>query len=194
MHRVFTSQLINTYLPTVILWLFGYATLFIDLDNPSDRFMGSGTALLVIATLINSITNDLPKTSYLKFIDFWLIWHFISIFAMIVCNVVVDRLKIANTSSNEKKSTPVHALPCHEETNVQKRKKTIMVNGRKVRNLIADNWMKSTSVDKLEKEDSLRKAKKMKTGIIIVFPVVNSLFYGIYFYLTFTNHDDDMVA
>lgn len=195
MHRVFTSQLINTFLPTVILWLFGYATLFIDLDHPSDRFMGSGTALLVIATLINSIINDLPKTSYLKFIDLWLIWHFISIFAMIVCNVVVDRLKIGNTSKDEEKSSPVQVLPCNDETNEQKRKTSIIVNGRKViRDIIEANWITSTSGDKLEIRNSTRKAKKMNAGLIILFPVVNSLFYGIYFYLTFTYHDDNLVA
>ena len=114
MHRVFTNQLLTTFLPTIILWFFGYATLFIDLDNPSDRFMGSGTALLVIATLISMITGGLPKTSYLKLIDIWLIWHFIYVFIMIGSNIFVDRVRIRRAPSKkkeEKRRSRIVALP-----------------------------------------------------------------------------------
>ena len=59
--RISTSSILNTFIPTVILWLFGYSTLFIDPDYHIDRFMGAGTALLVIVTLLNAISSDLPK-------------------------------------------------------------------------------------------------------------------------------------
>ena len=78
MSRVFTNQLFITFIPTFLLWLFGYSTLFIDIDHSSDRFMGAGTALLVITTLLNAINDDLPKTSYLKLIDVWFVWHILN--------------------------------------------------------------------------------------------------------------------
>ena len=51
MKRIFTHQLLIIFIPTFILWLFGYSTLFIDIQYPNDRFMGAGTALLVMVTL-----------------------------------------------------------------------------------------------------------------------------------------------
>ena len=71
MSRIAINQFLNTFFPTVILWLFGYSTLFIEPNENgfANRFMGSGTALLVMATLINAVKGDLPKTAYMKFID-----------------------------------------------------------------------------------------------------------------------------
>ena len=55
MTRNVTNQLLNTFIPILILWLFGYSTLFIDMTDFGDRFMGAGTSLLVIATLFSAI-------------------------------------------------------------------------------------------------------------------------------------------
>ena len=95
MDRIFTTQFLNTFFPTFILWLFGYSTLFIDPagDGFNNRFMGAGTALLVIATLLNAIKIDLPKTAYMKFIDVWFLWHMVSIFAIIAFHIVLDRIR-----------------------------------------------------------------------------------------------------
>ena len=89
------NQFLNTFFPTVILWSFGYSTLFIHPDENgfNNRFMGSGTALLVISTLINAVKSDLPKTSYTKFIDIWFLWHVLSVFIIIVYHIVLDRIR-----------------------------------------------------------------------------------------------------
>ena len=57
MSRLPINQFLNTFLPTVVLWLFIYATLFIHPNENgfNNRFMGSGTALLIIATLIKIV-------------------------------------------------------------------------------------------------------------------------------------------
>lgn len=85
MIRLYANQITITFVPTLVLWLFGYITLFIEPneDGFSDRFVGAGTALLVIVTLLNAIHADLPKTSYMKYIDVWFLWHVISVFLMI---------------------------------------------------------------------------------------------------------------
>ena len=95
MTRISTNQLLNTFFPTCILWLFGYSTLFIcpNENGFGHRFMGSSTALLVIATLINVVKSDLPKTAYVKFIDFWFLWHVVTVFLMIVYHIVLDRIR-----------------------------------------------------------------------------------------------------
>ena len=93
MNRILTNQLLNTFIPSILLWLFGYSTLFIDLDDFSDRFMGSATSVLVMATLLNAIYADLPKTSYMKFIDLWFLWHVSSLFAILLSHIAIDRLR-----------------------------------------------------------------------------------------------------
>ena len=95
MSRISITQCLNTFFPTVILWSFGYSTLFIDPNENgfNNRFMGSGTALLVIATLINAVKIDLPKTAYTKYIDIWFLWHVLSVLLVIVCHIVLDRMR-----------------------------------------------------------------------------------------------------
>ena len=95
MMRLYANQITVTFVPTLVLWLFGYSTLFIEPneDGFSDRFIGAGTALLVIVTLLNAINTDLPKTSYMKYIDLWFMWHVISTFLMIAYHIILNRLR-----------------------------------------------------------------------------------------------------
>ena len=95
MIRLYANQITITFVPTLVLWLFGYITLFIEPneDGFSDRFVGAGTALLLIVTLLNAIHADLPKTSYMKYIDVWFLWHVISVFLMIAYHILLNRLR-----------------------------------------------------------------------------------------------------
>ena len=103
MSRIPINQFLNTFFPTVILWLFGYSTLFIEPNENGfdNRFMGSGTSLLVIATLINAVKSDLPKTAYTKFIDIWFLWHVLSVFTIIIYHIVLDRIRKNLEGKNE---------------------------------------------------------------------------------------------
>ena len=92
MKRKFTNQLLNTFIPTLVLWFFGYSTLFIDMSDFSDRYMGAGTSLLVIVTLLGAISGDLPHTSYMKHIDVWFLWHIMSIFSILIYHIILNRL------------------------------------------------------------------------------------------------------
>ena len=112
MTRIFTNQLLNTFIPTFILWLFGYATLFIvpDEDGFGNRFMGAGTSLLVIATLLNAVNGDLPKTSYMKFIDLWFLWHVVSTLAIIIYHIILDRIRTSFESEYGDNVIPFETL------------------------------------------------------------------------------------
>ena len=48
-------------------------TFFFDIENFTDRIMVALTTLLVVATITSSIQAGLPKTSYYKMIDWWLL-------------------------------------------------------------------------------------------------------------------------
>jgi hypothetical protein len=77
---VFTFQrklmynLANTYLPTISLLIIVEATLFLDDSNLEIAVTLSLTTLLVVYTLYQSIALTVPKTAYLKFVDYWLIF------------------------------------------------------------------------------------------------------------------------
>ena len=55
--RFVMNQMLSTFLPTSLLWCLGYATLFIDIENFTDRFIGTVTALLVLVSLPVSYTH-----------------------------------------------------------------------------------------------------------------------------------------
>ena len=90
MGRHFTNQLLTTFIPTVILWLLAYSTLFINIEHSSDRLMVTVTTLLVLAALLSAFTQDLPKTSYIKYVDIWFAWHITNIFGLIIYHIALD--------------------------------------------------------------------------------------------------------
>jgi hypothetical protein len=91
-YRVSTNQLVKTFLPTFLLCFLGYATLMVDIDYSSDRFIGSVTLMLVLTTWISIINADLPKTTYVKMIDGWFVWHVVISFLIIIYHIALDRL------------------------------------------------------------------------------------------------------
>ena len=87
--RLYMNQMLNTFLPTILLWSLAYFTLFIDVEIFSDRFIGTITTLLVQVSLLSSINDDLPKTSYFKFMDLWFLWYTTFIFAIILFHIIL---------------------------------------------------------------------------------------------------------
>ena len=81
--RLYVDHLMTTFFQTFILWLLAYLTLFIPIENLNERFMGAVTALLVLASLLGSMENNLPKSSQMNFIDYWFLWYIINIFFII---------------------------------------------------------------------------------------------------------------
>lgn len=90
--RLVMNQMLSTFLPTALLWALGYATLFIDIENSSDRFIGTVTALLVLVSLLSSVNGDLPKTSYFKFIDLWFLWYISNILLIIIFHIFLNHI------------------------------------------------------------------------------------------------------
>ena len=82
----------NSFLPTALLWSIAYFTHFIDIEDFSDRFIGTVTALLVLVALISSVNGDLPKTSYFKFIDCWFLWYITTILFIILFHIVLNHI------------------------------------------------------------------------------------------------------
>jgi len=70
--RIFSYQIVNTYMPTSTLLILAQTTLYFE---ESQLELGVGlllTVLLVMYTLYQSICASLTPTAYLKMIDYWL--------------------------------------------------------------------------------------------------------------------------
>ena len=121
-HRLYVQHILTTFFQTFLLLFLAYITLFIDIDDFSNRFMGSVTSLLVLAALIASIGENLPKTAYFKYIDLWFNWFIINIFMIIVIHVVVDHLYKQNSKVHPK--SPV-SDPTLENWNISEKEKSV---------------------------------------------------------------------
>ena len=97
-HRNLMNSVLGTFVPTSLLWSLAYFTLFIDINDFSDRFIGAVTTLLVLVALLNAKNEELPKTSYFKFIDLWFLWYISSILVITVFHIFTNHI------SNEKRS------------------------------------------------------------------------------------------
>jgi hypothetical protein len=118
--RLYVQHLMTTFFQSCLLWILPYITLFIDEEDFSNQFMGAVTALLVLAALLSSIGDTLPKTAYFKFIDLWFNWFIGNIFLIILIHVVIDYRRKKQKLEHEtdimiRKSS--HVLPLFKNTN-----------------------------------------------------------------------------
>ena len=65
------------------------------------------TSMLVMYTLNQSISAGLPETSYVKFIDVWLLFGLILPFLIIIMLVLIENFPQHNIEENEKEGSIV---------------------------------------------------------------------------------------
>ena len=92
MSRNFDDYMIMMFFPTLLLWFIAYITLFLKPADISNRSRICVTILLVLVSLIGSIKSDIPRTSYLKYIDIWFIWYISNIFFITCFHVFMEYL------------------------------------------------------------------------------------------------------
>ncbi|XP_068230942.1 uncharacterized protein [Palaemon carinicauda] len=88
----------NTYIPTTLLVIICYLTLFFDLSDFTDRIMVSLTSLLVLSSLFTQTSQSIPKTAYLKLIDLWFVTVIIFVFIIVLILVIIENLRLRNES------------------------------------------------------------------------------------------------
>ncbi|XP_071537664.1 uncharacterized protein [Panulirus ornatus] len=90
LRRRYAFFMTSTYFPTMLLLLVGYGTLYISLAMLQVRSIMSLTTLLVLTSLYTQTAASLPKTSYLKAIDIWLLYCIIVLVIIIVSHIFTD--------------------------------------------------------------------------------------------------------
>ena len=72
--RKITSEMMTTYLPSILLMMITFATTFFKPVYFEAALTVNLTNMLVMTTIFISVMERLPTTSYLKMIDHWLIF------------------------------------------------------------------------------------------------------------------------
>ncbi|XP_050730045.1 gamma-aminobutyric acid receptor subunit beta-3-like [Eriocheir sinensis] len=89
----------NSFLPSSLMFLICYLSLFFPTACFSERIMVSLTALLVLVTLFSQATNTYVKTPYYKLIDVWYVVLIFLCFTVVVANALVNYLRVAKVQS-----------------------------------------------------------------------------------------------
>ncbi|XP_068202995.1 uncharacterized protein [Palaemon carinicauda] len=92
LQRRYSLLVLTVFLPTFLLLGIGYGTLFIKLKDFDTRTMMTLTTLLVLYTMFDQVSNDLPDTAYIKMVDLWFFFCTFVIFSIILLHIGVERL------------------------------------------------------------------------------------------------------
>ena len=88
--RKVVTELLTTYLPTILLLLITFTTIFFDKDLFGDVIAVNLTIMLVMTTIFTSKIEELPPTSDMKMIDIWLIFCLIVPFAEVILRTSIE--------------------------------------------------------------------------------------------------------
>ena len=80
--------------PTVLFWFLAYLTLYFNIDDINNRCRTSVTVLLVLISLLTSVKNDFPKTTYFKYVDLWFFWYVGNTFVIISLHIILENVDI----------------------------------------------------------------------------------------------------
>ena len=105
MQLIFKRRLINeamtTFFPSVLLISITFATTFFKPIYFEASLTVNLTVMLVITTLFISVMEKLPATSYLKWVEIWLIFAQLIPFTEVIFVTVLERYKEDENSPEE---------------------------------------------------------------------------------------------
>ncbi|XP_042206628.1 uncharacterized protein LOC121855630 [Homarus americanus] len=90
LHRRQGVILLTTFVPSGLLLLVSWSTLFVKLEALNVRAVMSLTTLLVLYTLFANISRSLPNTASIKLIDVWFFFIIFVLFTNIVVHIFVS--------------------------------------------------------------------------------------------------------
>ena len=88
--RKVATELLTTYLPTILLLLISFTTIFFDRELFGDATQVNLTIMLVMTTIFTSKIEELPPTSDMKMIDIWLIFCLVVPFTAVILKTAIE--------------------------------------------------------------------------------------------------------
>ena len=90
--RKITTEMLTTFLPTILLLLITFTSILFDKELFGDALAVNLTIMLVMTTIFTSKIEELPSTSDTKMIDIWLIGCLLVPFTEVVLRTVIEVL------------------------------------------------------------------------------------------------------
>ena len=88
--RKVVTELVTTYLPTILLLLITFTTIFFERGLFADAIAVNLTIMLVMTTIFTSKIEELPPTSDMKMIDIWLIFCLVVPFLEVILRTAIE--------------------------------------------------------------------------------------------------------
>ena len=88
--RDFTSIFTTTYLPTILMNIINQVTNYLDNAKYLETIITVNiTSLMVLSALYISVSNSLPATSDIKYVDIWLLFNLVFPFFIVLLNILI---------------------------------------------------------------------------------------------------------
>ena len=123
--RKVATELLTTYLPTILLLLITFVTIFFDRDLFGDVIAVNLTIMLVMTTIFTSKIEELPPTSDMKMIDIWLIFCLVVPFLEVILRTAIECLSCSchicepkDAKTEEEGGDAIQGAPSGEVTRV----------------------------------------------------------------------------
>ena len=88
--RKITRELLTTFLPTILLLLITFTSIFFEKHLFGDALAVNITIMLVMTTIFTSKIEELPPTSDMKMIDIWLIFCLVVPFLEVILRTAIE--------------------------------------------------------------------------------------------------------
>merc|ERR1712117_320615 len=99
--RRLLNQILTVFMPTIAIVIVSFCTSFFKASDFEANVTVNVTTLLVLTTLFISISDALPRTSYVKAVDFWLITNLMIPFFEMILQSLVNVLQTDDDFGNE---------------------------------------------------------------------------------------------
>ena len=126
-------------IPTLIIWLVAFLTLFLDVDDLNNRSQIAVQLLLILVTFFGSISvkDDFPETTSFKYIDAWFLWYFGNLLVIIYYHVVISNLYLSISRYAVVPKVSMHGVKFKSNENRKTNIKLINRSG-----LVGGKWLR----------------------------------------------------
>ena len=103
LHRYIGYHVVQTYIPSVVFVVLAWLSLFISAESVPGRVGMGMTTLLTLTAMFSSVRQNVPRVSYVSFLDIWMVTCIIFVFlCMLEFTVVASCHRIGKKVKGER--------------------------------------------------------------------------------------------